>query len=57
LKSDPLLRLLIRDLVVEHVTRESMGALREDIADLTARLDDGAATAQGCRTGPSTCCS
>jgi DNA-binding PadR family transcriptional regulator len=39
-KSDPLLRLLICDLVGEAVTRESMGTLREDIADLQARLDE-----------------
>lgn len=39
LKSEPLLRLLICDLVGEAVTRESMGTLRADIADLQARLD------------------
>jgi DNA-binding PadR family transcriptional regulator len=38
LKSDPLLRLLIADLVGERVTRESMATLREDIADLKERL-------------------
>jgi DNA-binding PadR family transcriptional regulator len=37
-KSDPLLRLLIADLVGERVTRESMATLREDIADLQERL-------------------
>src|SRR3954449_1088281 len=31
LKSDPLLRLLICDLVGEKVTRESMGTLRDDV--------------------------
>src|SRR5919112_2797066 len=36
-KSDPLLRLLICDLVGEEVTRESMGTLRDDIADIQAR--------------------
>ena len=46
LKSEPLLRLLITDLVGEAVTRESMAALRDDIADLAARLDDGEATAE-----------
>jgi DNA-binding PadR family transcriptional regulator len=46
LKSDPLLRLLICDLVGESITRESMGALREDIADIQARLDEGERTAQ-----------
>src|SRR4051794_12499440 len=40
LKSDPLLRLLICDLVGEPVTRESMGTLRDDVADIRARLDD-----------------
>jgi DNA-binding PadR family transcriptional regulator len=38
-KSDLLLRLLIADLVGESVTRESIAALREDIAELYARLD------------------
>ena len=46
LKSEPLLRLLITDLVGEAVTRESMATLRDDIADLAARLDDGEATAE-----------
>jgi hypothetical protein len=40
LKSEPLLRLLICDLVGEAVTRESMVALRADIADIEVRLDD-----------------
>jgi PadR family transcriptional regulator, regulatory protein AphA len=40
LKSDALLRLLICDLVGEDVTRQSMGTLRDDIADIHARLDD-----------------
>jgi len=40
LKSEPMLRLLIADLVGEAVTRESIGTLREDIADLQARLDE-----------------
>jgi DNA-binding PadR family transcriptional regulator len=44
-KSDVLLRLLIADLVGEGPTRESIRALREDIADLSARLDDAEATA------------
>jgi DNA-binding PadR family transcriptional regulator len=46
LKSEPLLRLLICDLVGEDVTRESMATLREDIADVQARLDDADRTAQ-----------
>jgi PadR family transcriptional regulator, regulatory protein AphA len=39
-KSDPLLRLLICDLVGEDVTRESMATLRDDITDLEQRLDE-----------------
>jgi hypothetical protein len=45
LKSEPLLRLLIADLVGEPVTRASMGALRDELVDLAARLDDAEATA------------
>ena len=44
-KSDLLLRLLLADLVGEAATRESIATLREDIADLSARLDDGEASA------------
>jgi DNA-binding PadR family transcriptional regulator len=40
LKSEPLLRLLIADLVGEAVTRESIGTLRADIADLQVRVDE-----------------
>jgi len=39
LKSEPLLRLLIADLVGDEVTRESMLTLRADLADLATRLD------------------
>jgi PadR family transcriptional regulator, regulatory protein AphA len=46
LKSEPLLRLLIADLVGEAVTRESIATLRDDIADLAARLDEGEATVE-----------
>jgi DNA-binding PadR family transcriptional regulator len=46
-KSDALVRLLICDLVGEPVTRESMGALRDDIADVRARLDEAEARARG----------
>jgi DNA-binding PadR family transcriptional regulator len=46
LKSDPLLRLLICDLFGEPVTRSSVVALREDIADLMGRLDDVEETAR-----------
>src|SRR5215475_7770105 len=38
LKSDALLRLLVCDLVGEEITRESLDTLREDVADLRARL-------------------
>lgn len=46
LKSEPLLRLLIADLVGEGPTRESIATLREDIAELSARLDEGEASAE-----------
>jgi PadR family transcriptional regulator AphA len=46
LKSEPLLRLLIADLVGEAPTRESIGTLREDLADLSARLDEAEASAE-----------
>jgi DNA-binding PadR family transcriptional regulator len=46
LKSEPLLRLLICDLVGEEVTRESVATLHDDIADLRRRLDDSKHTAQ-----------
>jgi len=46
LKSDAALRLLICDLVGEEITRESIGALRQDIADLRARLDDSERSAE-----------
>jgi DNA-binding PadR family transcriptional regulator len=45
LKSDPLLRLLIADLVGEEATRESLVALRDDLADLHRRLDESVASA------------
>lgn len=44
-KSEPLLRLLIADLVGEAPTREAIGTLRADIADLSARLDESEASA------------
>ena len=40
LKSEPLLRLLICDLVGEDITRQSLTTLRDDITDLRQRLDD-----------------
>jgi DNA-binding PadR family transcriptional regulator len=45
LKSEPLLRLLIADLVGETPTRESLATLRADIAVLGAALDDAEQTA------------
>jgi len=45
-KSDLLLRLLICDLVGEAPTRESVATLREDIADLSALLDESAERAE-----------
>src|SRR6266511_2411360 len=39
LKSETLLRLLIADLVGHETTRESLGTLRDDIAELSAQLD------------------
>jgi DNA-binding PadR family transcriptional regulator len=44
-KSEPLLRLLIADLVGEAATRKSMATLRDDIADIQGRLDDAERTA------------
>jgi DNA-binding PadR family transcriptional regulator len=46
LKSDPLLRLLIADLVGEGVTRESMATLRDDIADLQQRVRETTESAE-----------
>ena len=45
-KSDALLRLLVADLVGEPVTRTSMATLREDIANLQARIDEVEAGAE-----------
>jgi DNA-binding PadR family transcriptional regulator len=46
LKSEPLLRLLICDLVGEAVTRKSLTALRDEVADIESRLDDVERTAK-----------
>jgi DNA-binding PadR family transcriptional regulator len=46
LKSEPLVRLLIADLVGEAATREGLATLRDDVADLLARLDETRDTAQ-----------
>ncbi len=45
-KSELLLRLLICDLVGEAPTRESVATLREDIADLSALLDESGERAE-----------
>jgi PadR family transcriptional regulator AphA len=46
LEHEPLVRLLVTDLVGEDVVRESIGTLRADIADLAQRLDVAEAMAQ-----------
>ncbi len=46
-KSDLLLRLLICDLVGEEPTRESVVALREELAELRGRLEEMRETAEG----------
>jgi DNA-binding PadR family transcriptional regulator len=46
-KCEALLRLLICDLVGEGPTRESIAALRDEIADLEARLDETEAGTDG----------
>ena len=45
-KSELLTRLLIADLVGEAPTRESIVSIREDIADLSARIDEAEASAE-----------
>jgi len=45
LKSEPLLRLLIADLVGEQATLQGLGALREDITELLGRLEETEASA------------
>jgi DNA-binding PadR family transcriptional regulator len=45
-KSELLLRLLIADLVGDAATRQGIGALRDDIADLLDRLEQSEASAQ-----------
>ena len=44
-KSEPLLRILITDLVGEGPTRASLATLRDDLVDLRARLDETEAAA------------
>ena len=47
LKSEPLLRLLIADLVGEEVTRASLATLRTDVADVLKRLAESEESAAG----------
>jgi DNA-binding PadR family transcriptional regulator len=47
IKSEPLLRLLICDLVGEKLTHDGLAALREEIDDLRKRLDESAQDAEG----------
>ena len=46
MEHEPLTRLLVADLVGEAPVRESLGTLRGDIADLSARLDEAEAAAE-----------
>ena len=46
LKSEPLLRLLIADLVGEPATRASMAMLRDDVAELLVRVEEAEANAE-----------
>jgi DNA-binding PadR family transcriptional regulator len=45
IKSEPLVRMLMADLVGEAATREGIATLRQDIADLQARLDEAETSA------------
>jgi DNA-binding PadR family transcriptional regulator len=46
IESEPLVRILVADLVGEEAIAESIGTLRADIADLAARLDVAEAVAE-----------
>jgi DNA-binding PadR family transcriptional regulator len=46
-KSEPLVRLLIADLVGEPATRQSLSALRTEIVELEVRLDESEQSAAG----------
>jgi len=46
MEHEPLTRILVADLVGEAPVRESIGTLRDDIADLSARLDEAEAAAE-----------
>ena len=45
LQHEALIRLLVADLVDEHDVRESLATLRDDIAELTGKLDEAEAMA------------
>ena len=45
IKSEPLVRLLIADLVGDAITRDGMATLRQDVADLLAAIDETEASA------------
>jgi DNA-binding PadR family transcriptional regulator len=47
LKSEPADRLLAADIIGEEATRESFAALREDLVDLRARVQEMTVSAQG----------
>ena len=46
MEHEPLTRVLVADLVGEAAVRESLGTLRDDIADLSERLDEAEAAAE-----------
>jgi len=46
LKSEPLTRLLIADLVGAEATRQGLEGLREDVAELLERLEEASASAE-----------
>jgi len=46
MEHEPLTRVLVADLVGEAPVRESLATLRDDIADLSARLDEAEAAAE-----------
>ena len=46
MEHEPLTRILVADLVGEAPVRESLGTLRDDIADLSARFDEAEAAAE-----------
>ena len=53
-KSEAMVRLMIADLVGEPATRASIASLRDDLADLLARVEQLKAAPSSFRTGAST---